>query len=62
MSDACLNAWKLAASKTPFIRIEDLGDNSKDAALDPAMATRLNEIDKKIEAMIDALAKRERVP
>ena len=62
MSDACLDAWKLAASKTPFIRIEDLGDNSKDAALDPAMATRLNEIDKKIEAMIDALAKRERVP
>ena len=61
MSDACLDAWKLAASKTPFIRIEDLGDNSKDAALDPAMATRLNEIDKKIEAMIDALAKRERV-
>ena len=62
MSDACLDAWKLAASKTPFIRIEDLGDNSKDAALDPAMATRLNEIDKKIEAMIDAMAKRERVP
>jgi hypothetical protein len=34
----------------------------KDAAIDPAMAARLDKIDKKIEAMIDALAKRERVP
>ena len=62
MSDACLDAWKLAASKTPFIRLEDSGDNLKDAAIDPAMAARLDKIDKKIEAMIDALAKRERVP
>jgi hypothetical protein len=61
MSDACLDAWKLAASKTPFIRLEDSGDNLKDAAIDPAMAARLDKIDKKIEAMIDALAKRERV-
>ena len=61
MSDACLDAWKLATSKTPFIRLEDSGDNWKDAALDPAMAARLDKIDKKIEAMIDALAKRERV-
>ena len=58
MSDACLDAWKLATSKTPFIRLEDSGDNWKDAAIDPAMAARLD----KIEAMIDALAKRERVP
>jgi hypothetical protein len=58
MSDACLDAWKLAASKTPFIRLEESGDNLKDAALDPAMATRLNEI----EAKIDELAKRVRVP
>jgi hypothetical protein len=62
MSDACLDAWKLATSKTPFIRLEDSGDNWKDAAIDPAMAARLDKIDKKIEAMIDALAKRERVP
>jgi hypothetical protein len=61
MSDACLDAWKLATSKTPFIRLEDSGDNWKDAALDPAMAARLDKIDNKIEAMIDALAKRERV-
>ena len=61
MSDACLDAWKLATSKTPFIRLEDSGDNWKDAAIDPAMAARLDKIDNKIEAMIDALAKRERV-
>ena len=54
MSDACLNACKLAATKAPFIRLEDPEDNCKDAALDPAMATRLDEIDKKIDKLLAA--------
>ena len=52
MSDACSNAWKLAATKAPFIRLVDPGDNRKDAALDPAMATRLDEIKKKIDELL----------
>ena len=53
MSDACSNAWKLAATKAPFIRLVDPGDNRKDAALDPAMATRLDEIEEKIDKLLD---------
>ena len=52
MSDACSNAWKLAATKAPFIRLVDPGDNRKDAALDPAMATRLDEIEEKIDKLL----------